>query len=169
MRTRKLGWQYFQPVTGSLETLIGAPSRARHPRNPLTGTHTLTDEIETPPAYAFYLGAPVYTDNDAAWHETPPAKRSSPAAPLPLTAQQVYRRGVTVSTPYGEPYPFIDGAISDTMLETVQEKHRQPPVRKVREHWRTVTRSPVTPLQGGACRVCGNKPKTTLVRPLSFG
>ena len=45
-------------VTGSLETLVGAPlepgTRATH----ITGTHTLTGEIEIP-TYAFYLGTPV--------------------------------------------------------------------------------------------------------------
>ena len=81
-------------VTGSLEALTGAPlepgTRATH----TSGTHTLTGETEIP-AYACYIGSPVLTDTDPAWHEILPGDIVfTPGNKNPLTATQVFKAGV---------------------------------------------------------------------------
>ena len=122
------------------------------------------------PAYAFYLGAPVHTDNDPAWHETLPGETLfTSGSPYPLTAQHVYKAGVIALTPYGEPYPFIDGAISDTMLETVQEKHSNHLYAKyghIGVWGNTFTCDSAT---GEALVEFAETNPNHLVRPLSFG
>lgn len=156
-------------ATGSLETLVGAPlepgTRATH----ITGTHTLTGEVEIP-AYAFYLGTPVYTGNDPAWHEILPGETLfTSGSSYPLTAQYVYKAGVVALTPYGEPYPFIDGAISDTMLEAVQEKHGNHLYAKyghIGLFGNTFTCDTAT---GEALVEFAETNPNHLVRPLSFG
>lgn len=106
-------------VTGSLEALTVAPlapgTRATH----TSGTHTLTGETEIP-TYACYLGTPVLTNTDPAWHEILPGDTLfTTGAPSPVTATHVYKAGVIATQPNGEPYMFIDGAISDNITETV--------------------------------------------------
>ena len=78
-------------VTGSLEALTWAPlepgTRATH----TSGTHTLTGETEIP-AYACYVGTPVLTDTDLAWHEILPGDIVfTPGNKNPLTATQVFK------------------------------------------------------------------------------
>lgn len=108
-------------VTGSLEALTGAPlepgTRATH----TSGTHTLTGETEIP-AYACYLGSPVFTDADPAWHEVLPGDALfTPGASHSLTATHVYKAGVIATQTNGEPYLLIDGGISANILETVSD------------------------------------------------
>jgi hypothetical protein len=108
-------------VTGSLEALTGAPlepgTRATH----TSGTHTLTGETEIP-AYACYLGSPVFTDADPAWHEILPGDiMFTPGANHSLTATHVYKAGVIATQTNGEPYLLIDGGISANILETVSD------------------------------------------------
>ena len=106
-------------VTGSLEALTGAPlepgARATH----TSGIHTLTGEMEIP-VYACYIGAPVLTEADPAWHEILPGDTVfTPGNKNPLTATQVFKAGVIVTQPNGEPYLLLDGGISANMLEVV--------------------------------------------------
>ena len=108
-------------VTGSLEALTGAPlepgTRATH----TSGTHTLTGELEIP-AYACYVGAPVLTDADPAWHEILPGDIVfTPGNKNPLTASHVFKAGIIATQPNGEPYLLIDGGISANMLEVVSD------------------------------------------------
>jgi hypothetical protein len=108
-------------VTGSLEALTGAPlepgTRATH----TSGTHTLTGETEIP-AYACYLGSPVFTDADPAWHEILPGDTMfTPGGMNPLTASRVFQAGVIATQTNGEPYLLIDGGISANILETVSD------------------------------------------------
>lgn len=108
-------------VTGSLEALTGAPlepgTRATH----TSGTHTLTGETEIP-AYACYLGNPVYSESDPAWHEILPGDTVfTPGNKNPLTATQVFKAGVIATQPNGEPYLLLDGGISTNMLEVVSD------------------------------------------------
>lgn len=108
-------------VTGSLEALTGAPlepgTRATH----TSGTHTLTGEMEIP-AYACYIGSPVFTDADPAWHEILPGDIVfTPGNKNPLTATQVFNAGVIATQPNGEPYLLLDGGISANILETVND------------------------------------------------
>lgn len=108
-------------VTGSLEALTGAPlepgTRATH----TSGTHTLTGETEIP-AYACYIGTPVLTDADLAWHEILPGDTVfTPGNKNPLTATQVFKAGVIATQPNGEPYLLLDGGISANMLEVVSD------------------------------------------------
>lgn len=108
-------------VTGSLEALTGAPlepgTRATH----TSGTHTLTGETEIP-AYACYIGSPVFTDADPAWHEILPGDIIfTPGGKNPLTASHVFKVGVIATEPNGEPYLLIDGGISANILETVSD------------------------------------------------
>lgn len=108
-------------VTGSLEALTGAPlepgTRATH----TSGTHTLTGELEIP-AYACYVGAPVLTDADPAWHEILPGDTMfTPGNKNPLTATQVFKAGVIATQANGEPYLLLDGGISAIILETVND------------------------------------------------
>ena len=108
-------------VTGSLEALTGAPlepgTRATH----TSGTHTLTGETEIP-AYACYIGSPVFTDADPAWHEILPGDTVfTPGNKNPLTATQVFKAGVIATQPNGEPYLLLDGGISANMLEVVSD------------------------------------------------
>ena len=108
-------------VTGSLEPLLGIPlepgTRATH----ITGVHTLTGEMEIP-AYACYLGAPVYAESDPAWHEILPGDIVfTPGGKNPLTATQVFKAGVIATQPNGEPYLLIDGGISANILEAVSD------------------------------------------------
>lgn len=156
-------------VTGSLETLIGAPlepgTRATH----ITGTHTLTGEVEIP-AYAFYLGAPVYTDNDPAWHEILPGETLfTSGSPSVFTAKQVYKAGIVALTHYGEPYPFIDGAISDTMLDAVQEKHGNRLYAKYGHIGAWGNTFACDTATGEALSEFSDASRSHLVRPLSFG
>ena len=108
-------------VAGSLEALTGAPlepgTRATH----TSGTHTLTGEMEIP-AYACYIGSPVFTDADPAWHEILPGDIVfTPGNKNPLTATQVFNAGVIATQPNGEPYLLLDGGISANILETVND------------------------------------------------
>lgn len=108
-------------VTGSLEALTGAPlepgTRATH----TSGTHTLTGEMEIP-TYACYIGAPVVTEADTAWHEILPGDTVfTPGNKNPLTATQVFKAGVIATQPNGEPYLLLDGGISTNMLEVVSD------------------------------------------------
>lgn len=108
-------------VTGSLEALTWAPlepgTRATH----TSGTHTLTGETEIP-AYACYVGTPVLTDTDLAWHEILPGDIVfTPGNKNPLTATQVFKAGVIATQPNGEPYLLLDGGISANMLEVVSD------------------------------------------------
>lgn len=108
-------------VTGSLEALTGAPlepgTRATH----TSGTHTLTGETEIP-AYACYIGFPVFTDTDPAWHEILPGDTMfTPGGKNPLTASHVFKAGVIATQTNGEPYLLIDGGISANILETVSD------------------------------------------------
>lgn len=108
-------------VTGSLEALTWAPlepgTRATH----TSGTHTLTGETEIP-AYACYVGTPVLTDTDLAWHEILPGDIVfTPGNKNPLTATQVFKAGVIATQPNGEPYLLLDGGISTNMLEVVSD------------------------------------------------
>lgn len=107
-------------VSGSLEALTGAPlepgTRATH----TSGTHTLTGETEIP-AYACYLGNPVYSESDPAWHEVLPGDTLfTPGASHSLTATHVYKAGVIAVQPNGEPYAFIDGVISHDMHNAIR-------------------------------------------------
>ena len=108
-------------ATGSLEALTGAPlepgARATH----TSGTHTLTGETEIP-AYACYIGSPVFTDADPAWHEILPGDTLfTPGGKNPLTASHVFKAGVIATQTNGEPYLLIDGGISANILETVSD------------------------------------------------
>jgi hypothetical protein len=108
-------------VTGSLEALTGAPlepgTRATH----TSGTHTLTGETEIP-AYACYIGSPVFTDADPAWHEILPGDIVfTPGGKNPLTASYVFNAGVIATQPNGEPYLLLDGGISANILEVVSD------------------------------------------------
>lgn len=108
-------------VTGSLEALTGAPlepgARATH----TSGTHMLTGETEIP-AYAYYIGAPVLTEADPAWHEILPGDTVfTPGNKNPLTATQVFKAGVIATQANGEPYLLLDGGISANILETVND------------------------------------------------
>lgn len=108
-------------VTGSLEALTGAPlepgTRATH----TSGTHTLTGEMEIP-TYACYIGAPVVTEADPAWHEILPGDTVfTPGNKNPLMATQVFKAGVIATQPNGEPYLLLDGGISTNMLEVVSD------------------------------------------------
>ena len=108
-------------VTGSLEALTGVPlepgTRATH----TSGTHTLTGETEIP-AYACYIGTPVFTDADPAWHEILPGDIVfTPGGKNPLTASHVFKAGVIATQPNGEPYLLIDGGISANILEVVSD------------------------------------------------
>lgn len=108
-------------VTGSLEALTGAPlepgTRATH----TSGTHTLTGEMEIP-AYACYIGSPVFTDADPAWHEILPGDIVfTPGNKNPLTASHVFKAGVIATQPNGEPCLLIDGGISANILEAVSD------------------------------------------------
>lgn len=108
-------------VTGSLEALTGAPlepgTRATH----TSGTHTLTGEMEIP-AYACYIGSPVFTDADPAWHEILPGDTVFTSGNKnPLTATQVFKAGVIATQANGEPYLLLDGGISANILETVSD------------------------------------------------
>lgn len=156
-------------VAGSLETLVGAPlepgTRATH----ITGTHSLTGEVEIP-AYAFYLGAPVHTDSDPAWHEILPGETLfTSGSPCVFTAKQVYKAGVVALTHYGEPYPFIDGAISDTMLEAVQEKHGNRLYAKYGHIGVFGNTFACDAATGEALDEFAETNQSHLVRPLSFG
>lgn len=108
-------------VAGTLEPTTGASlqpgTRAKH----VSGTHTLTGDIEAP-IYATYLGAPVLTSSDPAWHEILPGDALfTTGASSPLTATHVYEAGVTATKPTGDPYVFIDGAISDDMTKAAHD------------------------------------------------
>lgn len=108
-------------VAGSLEALTGAPlepgTRATH----TSGTHTLTGEMEIP-TYACYIGAPVVTEADPAWHEILPGDTVfTPGNKNPLMATQVFKAGVIATQPNGEPYLLLDGGISANMLEVVSD------------------------------------------------
>ena len=108
-------------VTGSLEPLLGVSlepgTRATH----TSGTHTLTGETEIP-AYACYLGNPVYSESDPALHEILPGDIVfTPGNKNPLTATQVFNAGVIATQPNGEPYLLLDGGISANMLEVVSD------------------------------------------------
>lgn len=108
-------------VTGSLEALTWAPlepgTRATH----TSGTHTLTGETEIP-AYACYVGTPVLTDTDLAWHEILPGDIVfTPGNKNPLTATQVFKAGVIATQPNDEPYLLLDGGISANILEAVND------------------------------------------------
>lgn len=108
-------------VTGSLEALTGAPlepgTRATH----TSGTHTLTGEMEIP-AYACYIGSPVFTDADPAWHEILPGDIVfTPGNKNPLTASHVFKAGVIATQPNDEPYLLLDGGISANILEAVND------------------------------------------------
>lgn len=108
-------------ATGSLEAITGAPlepgTRATH----TSGTHTLTGEMEIP-TYACYIGAPVVTEADTAWHEILPGDTVfTPGNKNPLTATQVFKAGVIATQPNGEPYLLLDGGISANMLEVVSD------------------------------------------------
>lgn len=108
-------------VTGSLEALTGAPlepgARATH----TSGTHTLTSETEIP-AYACYIGSPVLTEADPAWHEILPGDTVfTPGNKNPLTASHVFKAGVIATQPNGEPCLLIDGGISANILEAVSD------------------------------------------------
>lgn len=109
-------------VTGSLEALTGAPlepgTRATH----TSGTHTFTGETEIP-AYACYIGSPVFTDADPAWHEILPGDTVfTPGNKNPLMATQVFKAGVIATQANnGEPYLLLDGGISTNILEVVND------------------------------------------------
>lgn len=108
-------------VTGSLEALTWAPlepgTRATH----TSGTHTLTGETEIP-AYACYVGTPVLTDTDLAWHEILPGDIVfTPGNKNPLTATQVFKAGVIATQPNDEPYLLLDGGIRANILEAVND------------------------------------------------
>lgn len=108
-------------VTGSLEPLLGVSlepgTRATH----TSGTYTLTGETEIP-AYACYLGNPVYSESDPALHEILPGDIVfTPGNKNPLTATQVFKAGVIATQPNGEPYLLLDGGISTNMLEVVSD------------------------------------------------
>ena len=109
-------------VTGSLEALTGAPlepgTRATH----TSGTHTFTGETEIP-AYACYIGSPVFTDADPAWHEILPGDTVfTPGNKNPLMATQVFKAGVIATQANnGEPYLLLDGGISANILEVVND------------------------------------------------
>lgn len=108
-------------VTGSLEALTGAPlepgTRATH----TSGTHTLTGETEIP-AYACYIGSPVFTDADPAWHEILPGDIVfTPGGKNPLTASRVFKAGVIAKQTNGEPYLLLDGGISANIIEVVND------------------------------------------------
>lgn len=108
-------------VTGSLEPLLGVSlepgTRATH----TSGTYTLTGETEIP-AYACYLGNPVYSESDPALHEILPGDIVfTPGNKNPLTATQVFNAGVIATQPNGEPYLLLDGGISANMLEVVSD------------------------------------------------
>lgn len=108
-------------VAGSLEALTGAPlepgTRATH----TSGTHTVTGETEIP-AYACYIGSPVLTEADSAWHEILPGDTVfTPGNKNPLTATCVFKAGVIAKQTNGEPYLLIDGGISANILEVVSD------------------------------------------------
>lgn len=92
-------------------------TRATH----TSGTHTLTGETEIP-AYACYMGNPVYSESDPAWHEVLPGDTMfTPGGTNPLTASHVFQTGVIATQPNGEPYLLLDGGISANILETVSD------------------------------------------------
>lgn len=108
-------------VTGTLEPTTGASLqpgiRAKH----VSGTHILTGDMEIP-TYAAYLGAPVLTSSDPAWHEILPGDALfTTGAPSPLTATHVYEAGVTATQPNSNTYVLIDGAISDDMTKATHD------------------------------------------------
>lgn len=108
-------------VSGSLEALTGASlepgTRATH----TSGIHTLTGEMEIP-AYACYIGAPVLTEADPAWHEILPGDTVfTPGNKNPLTATQVFKAGAIATQSNGEPYLLLDGGISANILERVSD------------------------------------------------
>lgn len=108
-------------VAGSLEALTGAPLESGTRATHTSGTHTLTGEMEIP-AYACYIGSPVFTDADPAWHEILPGDIVfTPGNKNPLTATQVFNAGVIATQPNGEPYLLLDGGISANMLEVVSD------------------------------------------------
>jgi hypothetical protein len=74
------------------------------------------------PAYACYLGNPVYSESDPAWHEVLPGDTLfTPGGKNPLTASHVFKAGVIATQTNGEPYLLIDGGISANILETVSD------------------------------------------------
>lgn len=108
-------------VAGSLEALTGAPLESGTRATHVSGMHTLTGETEIP-AYACYIGSPVLTEADPAWHEILPGDTVfTPGNKNPLTATQVFKAGVIATQPNGEPYLLLDGGISANMLEVVSD------------------------------------------------
>lgn len=109
-------------VTGSLEALTRAPLEPGDRATHTSGTHTLTSETEIP-AYACYIGSPVLTEADPAWHEILPGDTVfTPGNKNPLTATQVFKAGVIATQANnGEPYLLLDGGISANILETVSD------------------------------------------------
>ena len=108
-------------VAGSLEALTGAPLESGTRATHVSGMHTLTGETEIP-AYACYIGSPVLTEADPAWHEILPGDTVfTPGNKNPLTATQVFKAGVIATQPNGEPYLLLDGGIGANMLEVVSD------------------------------------------------
>ena len=108
-------------VAGSLEALTRAPLESGTRATHVSGMHTLTGETEIP-AYACYIGSPVLTEADPAWHEILPGDTVfTPGNKNPLTATQVFKAGVIATQPNGEPYLLLDGGISANMLEVVSD------------------------------------------------